>query len=72
MTRQRLYTPKDLLEEMGESGLPCSRMWLRTVERKGLLVSPRLPNSRRDRVYTLDQIHEIVHAFSVNGKGRWP
>ena len=67
----KYYSRKDLLNAMKEAGLPSSRMWIRTVEAKGLLKSPRLPTTRKDRVYTQKQIEEIVEAFSPGGKGRW-
>lgn len=65
------YRKKDLLRAMKEAGLPCSDMWLRDNEHRGLMRSPVIPNSRGDRAYTKEQIDEIVKAFSPGGKGEW-
>ena len=66
-----LYTSTDLLAFMQEHGLPKSRMWLLHQERKGNLICPRMPNGRRDRRFTLEQMESIVASFGVKGEGRW-
>jgi len=68
---EKLYAKRYLLSAMKDAGLPCSEMWLRYAENKGLLISPRRPNGRGDRAYTQEQINQIVQAFSVGGEGEW-
>ena len=67
----KLYSSTDLLKFMGEHGLPKSREWLYYNEEKGKLKSPRLPHTRADRAYTVQQMEKIVKAFSPGGKGYW-
>ena len=68
---EKLYAKRYLLSAMKDAGLPCSEMWLRYAEAKGKLNSPRLPNGRRDRAFTQEQINQIVQAFSPGGEGEY-
>jgi hypothetical protein len=70
-SKKRIYTVTDLLTRMRSHGLPSSRMWLHWQELKGNLVCPRLPNNRGDRVFTMEEISEILQAFGPEGDGVW-
>jgi hypothetical protein len=67
----RLYSTSELLEFMGTHGLPKSRMWIRHNEKMGRLKCPRVPNGRKDRAFTQEQMEDIVKAFSPGGPGRY-
>lgn len=68
---EKMYPIRNLLMTMKANGLPASRMWLRHNEKVGNLVCPRLPHGRHDRIFTAEQIKEIVSAFSPGGAGVW-
>lgn len=68
---EKLYSATDLLKFMKQYGLPYSREWLYYNEKKGRLISPRLPQGRKDRAYTIKQMEDIVKAFSPGGEGYW-
>ena len=60
---------KVFYDELEHAGLPHSRSWMKTQEKKGTLVCPRTPGGHRK--FTDGQISEIIEAFSPNGKGDW-
>lgn len=68
---EKVYKVSRLFEQLKDAGLPCSRMWLRTVEAQEKFKCSRLPGSRRDRVFSDGDIEEIIEAFSVGGEGEW-
>lgn len=61
------YSSSDLINALIEAGLPHSRRTLWLWEKKGKLVSPKLPSGRR--AYTKQIIQKIIKAFSPGGKG---
>jgi len=61
---------KALLDTFREAGLYHTRSWLYNMEQQGRLVCPRSPTSNR-RMFTKEQMAEIVVAFSPFGVGEW-
>ena len=61
---QEYYRTPDLTKALG-----VTRMTLYNWEAKGIFTPPR--NMRGDRVFTADQMREVVRAFSAGGKGSW-
>lgn len=62
---------RSLEEALEETGLASHRSSIIRWEKEGKLTCPRLPNNRGDRVFTEEQLKEIVEAFSPDGKGEW-
>ncbi len=70
----KYFKKQDLAEALVEAGLlkdiRWATHWLRRREVKGILVCPRDP-STGIRMFTEEQIPEIVKAFSPGGSGNW-
>lgn len=79
MDMNRYYSMGHLQQALKDAGLPHNKKTLLGWEAKGLLVSPRSSTNTKlihgqkhfVRMYSEDQIAEIVRAFSPAGIGRW-
>lgn len=75
----KYYSIEHLQEALKEVGLPHNKKTLLRWEAEGKLVSPKsTTNSKKIngvaypvRMYSEDQIAEIVRAFSPAGTGKW-
>ena len=73
------YTIKDLISAFKERGMTISSLWLRRQEQKGNLIVARSSTNFKKfgmnkpsgavRLFTQQQINDIVEAFLPNGKG---
>lgn len=45
--------------------------WLYPLEKRGVLLCPRSAVNNRDRLFTEEQVNEIVKAFTPGGTGFW-
>jgi hypothetical protein len=66
----RPYTRKDLEEAFKAMGKWADHKWIIKQEAEGRLRCPREPHNNW-RVFTEEEINEIVEAFSAGGKGYW-
>jgi len=69
MKNESLKTPYQIKTPELCQRLEKSRMTLYLWEQKGIFTPPR--NMRGDRVFTEEQVREIIKAFSPGGAGRW-
>jgi len=69
----KYFTFKDLLSELKKAGLTSSKKAIMHWEEKGWLKVRRLPYSKKHkrRVFTKNDLEEIVKAFGPEGKGSW-
>ena len=45
--------------------------WLNVMEKKGRLLCPRGGVAMRNRLFTEEQVQEIITAFTPGGVGKW-
>lgn len=73
------YTIQDLVKTFEKQGMKVSQAWIRRQEAKGNLIIPhsttnfKKPQGTRPkgavRIFTQNQLNEIVEAFLPNGRG---